>query len=48
MIKDFKPSEYVTETEYELLFYVDSCGGFGFPCDADGNVLMDQMNESAQ
>ena len=48
MIKDFKPSERVTKTEYEILFYVDSSGGYAFPCDENGNVQTDKMTEPAQ
>ena len=48
MIKDFSPSEVVTKTEYELLFYIDSSGGYAFPCDENGNVQMDKMLEPAR
>lgn len=42
MIKDFKPSERVTKTDYELLFYVDRTGGYAFPCDENGNITPDK------
>ena len=37
----------VTEVTYELLFYYDNDGGYGFPCDKDGNILEGHMTEGA-
>lgn len=47
MIKDFKRGEWVEKTDYELRFYRDANGGFAFPCDKDGNPLMDPDNKAA-
>ena len=47
MMKDYKPSERVEVTEYELLFYVDSSGGLGFPCDEVGNVDRSKLQGAA-
>lgn len=38
MIKNYKPSHWVTEKYYKLNFYVDSCGGCAFDCDENGNL----------
>ena len=47
-MKDYKPSEQVEITEYELLFYVDSSGGLGFPCDENGTVDIGNLNPAAK
>lgn len=47
MIKDFRPSERVTITEYELVFYHEYGCGLGFPCDKDGNII-GELQEPAQ
>lgn len=39
MLKNMVRGEYKTSVEYELVFFYDDNGGFGFPCDADGNVF---------
>ena len=46
-MKDFKNGEYVEEISYTLCFYVEPGGGSAFPCDENGNVLFDQMQEPA-
>lgn len=48
MMKDFRNGEWVEEPYYELLFYTDRSGGYGFPCDADGNPLFDKMTDCAK
>lgn len=39
MLKNMTPRERKTDIYYELMFDDGHCNGFGFPCDADGNVL---------
>lgn len=41
MINNFKRGEYVEKTYYELRFYRDASGGFAFPCDKEGNLIID-------
>lgn len=48
MINNHKRGEWREEVRYALMFYVDRYGGYAFPCDKDGNVLMDQMEEPAR
>ena len=45
MLKNYTPSKREEKVTYELQFYVDRNGGYGFPCDKDGNLLMNEMNE---
>ena len=47
MINNFKRGEWVDETTYELQFYYDASGGFAFPCDKEGNLLIEHMNPAA-
>ncbi len=39
MLKDFVRAEYRNVVEYELCFDDGENNGFGFPCDANGNVF---------
>lgn len=45
MLKKYTPRKYETITEYELAFDDGHHNGFGFPCDAQGNVPED-INQS--
>lgn len=36
------------EVAYGLRFFVDAGGGCEFPCDCDGNVLIDRMTDAAK
>lgn len=47
MIKDFKLGEYVEETTYEVQFYYDKSGGFAFPCDKDGSLIVTENTNPA-
>ena len=47
MIKDFKPGEYVTTVDYEVRFFADCNGGFAFPCDANGQILVNEKTNPA-
>ncbi len=47
MIQNYTPSEWRTEDEYRVEFFVDSCGGMSYPCDEHGNVLRGQMSPAA-
>jgi len=40
-------SEIKTEVSYEVRFFVDKNGGYGFPCDEYGNILKDEMTKQA-
>ena len=43
-MKDYKRGEYVEETTYCVNFYSHPDGGYGFPCDKDGNVDTNDPN----
>ena len=46
MIKNYVPALRKTDISYDLdFFYDEDCGGFGFPCDAAGNVLPFENDE---
>ena len=47
-MKDYKESWVEEIVEYEIEFLVDSSGGYGFPADENGNVLLDKMNDAAK
>lgn len=47
MLKDIVRSERKLEITYGLRFFVDAGGGCEFPCDANGNVKLNQMTEVA-
>lgn len=47
MIRDFKRGEDVTTAYYELRFYRDGSGGFAFPCDETGKLLVDKDTNPA-
>ena len=47
MIANYKPSEYVTVTDYEIVFDDGANNGYGFPCDENGNLDKD-MNPAAR
>ena len=38
MIKNYKPSHWVTGKYYKLKFYTDASGGCAFDCDENGNI----------
>lgn len=48
MLKNLVPSEYKTYVEYELCFDDGENNGFGFPCDAQGNVDPNLMDAAKQ
>lgn len=47
MIKDYRPSERKEEISYEIVFYSEPGGGFGFPCDEQGNVAIKDLQPAA-
>ena len=47
MLKDIVRPERKLEITYGLRFFIDAGGGCEFPCDADGNVKLNQMTEVA-
>lgn len=47
-MKDYKPSERVTVTEYELVFYVERGCGCAFPCDENGHIDVEKMYPPAR
>lgn len=47
MINNFKRGEYVTDTYYELRFFRDANGGFAFPCDAEGKMIVNENTNPA-
>ena len=47
MLENIVRPERRLEITYGLRFFVDSCGGFEFPCDKDGNVSLDKMSDAA-
>ena len=47
MIKDYKPAERKEEISYEVVFYTEPGGGYGFPCDEHGNVNKKEMQPEA-
>ena len=48
MIKNYVPAERKTHISYELAFYYDENSGFGFPCDAAGNLLPFQTDAARE
>ena len=47
MIKDFKRGEYVISVSYELTFDDGCNNGFAFPCDKDGNRIINENTSQA-
>ena len=47
MINNFRPGELVEKTYYEVCFYYDSTGGFAFPCDKNGKMIVDTNTNPA-
>lgn len=47
MLKNYTQKEWHTIVEHELIFYYDENGGFGFPCDASGNVTISELSPYA-
>lgn len=47
MIKDFKRGEYVEKDEYEVRFFRDASGGFAFPCDENGKLIVNENTNPA-
>lgn len=47
MINNFKPGEIVEKIDYEVRFYRDASGGFAFPCDKDGKLIVDSNTNPA-
>lgn len=47
MINDFKRGEYVEREWYELQFFHSPHCGFAFPCDKDGNMIVDKNTNPA-
>ena len=49
MLHNYVPAERKTSVSYDLsFFYGEEHAGFGFPCDAAGNVLPFQCEEAKQ
>ncbi len=48
MLKDLTQRERKTIVSFELRFYYDRNGGFGFPCNADGIVNKENLMEAAK
>lgn len=48
MIKDFVRGGMETEVRFSLCFFFEKNCGFAFPCDKDGNLFWDQMQEPAK
>lgn len=42
MLKNYVPSKWCKITEYQLVFDDRRHNGFGFPCDANGNLLQNE------
>lgn len=47
MLKNYTPRKHKTAIKYELCFDDGHNNGFGFPCDAQGNVP-DDLNQNAK
>lgn len=47
MLSNIVRPERKLEVTYGLRFFVDANGGSEFPCDADGNILVDKMSDFA-
>ena len=47
MIENFKSGEYIKKTYYEVRFYYDAGGGFAFPCDKNGKILVNKNTNPA-
>ena len=47
MLKNFIIGEYKDDVGYQLTFDDGHNNGFGFPCDANGNVNLTNMNDMA-
>ena len=48
MLKDMTPRERKYETRYELAFWRERYCGCSFPCDKDGNLFFDKMQDAAK
>ena len=46
-LKNIVRPERRLEVTYGLRFFIDSTGGYEFPCNADGNVKLEEMTEAA-
>lgn len=47
MLKNYVPRSSRVLEEHQLVFYYDDNGGFGFPCDAAGNVCISELTDCA-
>ena len=47
MINNFKRGEYREKVDYEVRFYTDACGGFAFPCDENGKLIVNSNTNPA-
>ena len=47
MLKDMIRRRTIEIERKERRFFYDDNGGFGFPCDDDGNVLLNEMTKAA-
>jgi len=47
MIDNFKRGELVEQETYEVRFYRDASGGFAFPCDKNGNLIVTENTNPA-
>lgn len=47
MLKDIIRGEWITDRSYELVFDDGHGNGFGFPCDAQGNVDPTKLPDAA-
>ena len=47
MLKNYTPKEYRTVVDHSLVFNYDRNSGFSFPCDANGNVNISNLNPCA-
>ena len=47
MLNNIVHPESCLETTYGLRFFVDAGGGCEFPCDANGNVDLNNMTDTA-
>lgn len=47
MLKKYIPSHKVTEVRYEVNFFNHKDGGYGFPCDENGNINKETMCKEA-
>ena len=47
MLKNYVPKTSHIEVDHDIIFYYDDNGGFGFPCDATGNVTLSELSDCA-